>query len=205
MKVLAYALSVFFLDTLLFAASPDPNFGRIPLSFEENRGQFQNDVSFVSRGAGYLFRFKPQQFELDFQTNIGSDRIITTLVDSSPVASITAAEPAGRVNYLIGSDSRKWITNVPTYRRICYPSVYQGIDLLYHGNERNLEYTFVVRPHSDPNQIVLRLDGVQTATVLRSGSLKLQLARQYHLETTACLSTSGQQTRTDRGTLRAYQ
>ena len=34
--------------------SLDETYGKLPLSFEANRGQAENNVQFISRGAGYM-------------------------------------------------------------------------------------------------------------------------------------------------------
>jgi uncharacterized repeat protein (TIGR03803 family) len=63
----------------------------------------------------------------------------------------------GRSNYFIGNDPKKWRTNVPSYARVKYQGVYPGVDLVYYGNQRQLEYDFVVAPGADPGVIALRL------------------------------------------------
>jgi hypothetical protein len=46
---------------------------------------------------------------------------------------------------------------VPNYAKVKYTSVYPGVDLVYYGNQRQLEYDFVVQPGADPRQIALQL------------------------------------------------
>lgn len=70
-------------------------------------------------------------------------------------------ELEGRVNYLIGSDPAKWRTNVPTFARVRYAEVYPGIDVIYYGNQRRLEYDFVVGPGRDAKTIALEFAGAQ--------------------------------------------
>ena len=64
-------------------------------------------------------------------------------------------ELPGKTNYFIGNDPKKWRTNVPTYAKVKYSNVYPGIDLIYYGNQRQLEYDFVVAPGADPQAIRL--------------------------------------------------
>ncbi len=65
----------------------------------------------------------------------------------------------GRSSYLLGNDPTKWRTNVHTYARVRYQSVYHGIDLVYYGNQSGqLEYDFVVTPGADPSSILLAID-----------------------------------------------
>ena len=69
------------------------------------------------------------------------------LVGATRNASVVGELPQlGRVNYFVGNNPAKWKTNVPTYAQIRYRSVYPGIDLLYYGNQRQLEYDFAIAP-----------------------------------------------------------
>jgi hypothetical protein len=79
-----------------------------------------------------------------------------SLAGANPAATVTGLEELpGKRNYLIGNDPAKWRTNVPTYAKVKYQSVYPGIDLVYYGNPQNLEYDFLVAPGADPSAIAL--------------------------------------------------
>ena len=52
----------------------------------------------------------------------------------------------GKVNYLTGRGPRKWRTNIRTYAKVRCRGVYPGIDLVYYGQQQQLEYDFVVAP-----------------------------------------------------------
>jgi pimeloyl-ACP methyl ester carboxylesterase len=85
-------------------------------------------------------------------------------------------ELPGRSNYFIGNDPKKWRTNVPSYTQVKYEGVYPGVDLMYHGNQRQLEYDFVVAPGADPNQIKLSFAGTDGMRVdAASGDLVLKV------------------------------
>lgn len=62
-------------------------------------------------------------------------------------------ELAGKNNYFLGNDPRQWKTDVPTYGKVKYEGVYRGVDLVYYGNQQQLEYDFIVAPGADPKQI----------------------------------------------------
>ena len=51
-----------------------------------------------------------------------------------------------------------------TYAKVRYEEVYPGIDLVYYGNQRQLEYDFVVGPGVDPARIELKVVGSQKCT-----------------------------------------
>ena len=92
----------------------------------------------------------------------------------------------GTVNYFIGSDPKKWRTNVPTYAKVRYKNVYPGIDLIYHNNPTRtgqLEYDFVVASGADPRSISMTIDcdrpsvvSSQLSVERRDGQSKIALA-----------------------------
>ena len=67
----------------------------------------------------------------------------------------------GTANYFIGNDPSNWHSGVPTYAKAEYSSIYPGIDLVYYGNQRRLEYDFVVAPGADPNPIRIQFVGAK--------------------------------------------
>jgi hypothetical protein len=76
-------------------------------------------------------------------------------------------ELPGKTNYFIGNDPKKWRTDVPSYSKVRYESVYRGIDLIYYGNQGQLEYDFVVAPGADPKAIALGVAGEGAVPDLR--------------------------------------
>ncbi len=82
------------------------------------------------------------------------------LLGSNPHAQVAGLEELpGKSNYFMGSDPKKWRTHIPTYRKVAYRQMYPGIDLVYYGNQRQLEYDFVVAPGADPKAITLGIEG----------------------------------------------
>jgi sugar lactone lactonase YvrE len=80
------------------------------------------------------------------------------LVGANPKTHVVGLdELPGQSNYFIGNDPKKWRTNVPTYAKVRYKDVYPGVDLVFHGNQRQLEYDFVVAPGADPRAITLEV------------------------------------------------
>jgi hypothetical protein len=83
---------------------------------------------------------------------------------------------AAKVNYFLGNDPAKWRSNVPTYGRVHYNDVYPGIDLVYYGNQNDIEYDFVVAPGADPNAIALSFKGADGIEINPQGDLILHTA-----------------------------
>ncbi|MGO9130675.1 MAG: SBBP repeat-containing protein [Bryobacteraceae bacterium] len=93
-----------------------------------------------------------------------------------------AAAPAGEdqlpgtANYFIGNEPAKWHTRVPTYAKVRYHGVYPGVDLVYYGNQRQLEYDFVVAPGADPKPIRLQFAGAKGLRLGADGDLVVTAA-----------------------------
>src|SRR5207249_7549696 len=85
-------------------------------------------------------------------------------------------ELPGKANYFIGNAPTKWRTKVPTYAKVRYDDLYPGVDLIYYGTQRQLEYDVVVRPGADPNRIIFGIQGADDLEVDAQGDLVLHTA-----------------------------
>jgi hypothetical protein len=156
-------------------------YGKLPLSFEENRGQVDAKVKFLSRGRGYNLFLSPTEavFALHAQaTTVQTRRVLRMkLVGTNPSPEVTGLEELpGKSNYFIGSDPARWRTNVATYARVKYRDVYPGIDLVYYGNQRQLEYDWIISPGAEPGAIRFAIEGAKRIKVDSSGDLVLAIA-----------------------------
>ena len=157
-------------------------YGRLPLSFEQNRGQSDPQIKFISRGAGYALGLSNRGPVLALaQHSARRDRVSTAVLAMSFVGGsrrarlITSGRLAGKVNYLIGNDRQRWHTGVPTYSGVTYQRVWRGIDATFYGNQRRLEYDFRVRPGADARRIVLRFSGARSLRIDRRGDLVIAM------------------------------
>jgi hypothetical protein len=82
-------------------------------------------------------------------------------------------ELPGLSNYFLGNDPAKWRTLVATYAKVKYEGIYSGIDLVYYGNQRQLEYDFIVAPGADPHRIAFDLRGAKKIRQNARGDLIL--------------------------------
>jgi len=150
-----YRSIVYLLFSLASLAAPRPaNFINAPLAFEPNLGQADPAVQLVSRGDGYALYFKAGEVVLNNlrMTLVGAN------ADSRPAG---LARRTGVVSYFIGNDPKKWRTGIPTFGKVNYAGIYPGVDLVFYGNQRQLEYDFVVAPGADPSHIAWRIDGAK--------------------------------------------
>ena len=154
----------------------DNNYGRLPLAFEPNLGQTAPEVRFLARGGGMMAFFTDAETVMVLG---GSEQAVVRmkLAGAMKPRQATGLEKLpGISNYFIGNDPKKWRTDVPHYARIEYQGVYPGIDLVWYGNQRQLEYDFVVGPGADAKQIQVAYEGVESVNVEANGELVLRTA-----------------------------
>jgi uncharacterized repeat protein (TIGR01451 family) len=151
------------------------DFGKLPLSFEPNQGQTDPQVKFLARGAGYGVFLTSDQAVLTLRSSARSSSVVRMqLAGANPDATVAGtSQLPGKSNYFIGSDPAKWHSGVPQFARVRYQRIYPGVDLVYYGNQGQLEYDFEVAPGADPSQIALRFQGQERANLDDSGNLIL--------------------------------
>ncbi len=153
---------------------------KLPLSFEANQGQTDQRVKFLSRGSGYTLFLTEDSAVLALRAkdkmHAKNAVLRMKLLGANVHPSVAGTDGLpGKSNYFVGNDPKQWRTNVPTYAAVKYAGVYRGIDLVYHGNRRRLEYDFELSPGADPRAIDLRFEGAQKLTVNRDGALVIKL------------------------------
>src|ERR1039457_6694285 len=159
----------------------------VPLSFEPNQGQLASTVQFLSRGSGYALFLTPGKVVLNLERQHLASAVATgqapeaasvdtlrmSLIGANPEANaVGLARQPGVVSYFIGNDPKNWRSGIPTYGKVKYPQIYPGVDLVFYGNQRQLEYDFVVAPGADPSRIAWRIEGAR-ASVDAEGNLAL--------------------------------
>jgi hypothetical protein len=139
------------------------HFGKLPLSFEINKGQIDESVRFMSHGTGYdLFLTateavlrvqkprvrqvdelkEPARAVTDRDSNVREGTVLRLkMLGANATPQVEGQdELPGKVNYIVGNDPEKWRRNIPTYRSVHFTDVYPGIDVVYYGKQRELEY-----------------------------------------------------------------
>lgn len=153
------------------AAATKSHEWNLPLEFEANRGQFAPQVLFLARTPSHFVYLTRDGMTL----GLSGTALRMNLVDADPLAAVT---PENRLpgigNYFIGNDPSRWQRGVPHYERIRYRSVWPGIDLVFHGRDRALEYDFVVSPGADPSAIRLRYANAGGVSVDARGNLAIE-------------------------------
>src|SRR5258708_597345 len=175
------------------------NYGALPLVFEKNEGQTDPQVKYVAETNGYTVFLTPNDAVLSLhassrtrsRSRIGSSRrrelprqsaksaITSGVVRVHMVGANSRVEMAasdklvGQTNYYIGNDPKKWQPGVAHYGRVTYKNIYPGVDMAFHGQQRQVEFDFIVAPGANPKPIELSLTGARRIRTDASGNLLL--------------------------------
>jgi hypothetical protein len=165
-------------------------YAKLPMGFEPNVGQANAQAKFLARGEGYTVFLTPGEAVLGLRNGISTKprdfardslvsperrsgdtlRIKLIGANSEPVLAGIDELP-GKSNYLKGNQPANWHVGIPNYRRVAERGVYSGIDLVYYGTQRQLEYDFVVAPWADPRVIQLAIEGSKKLHIDAQGEL----------------------------------
>jgi hypothetical protein len=184
-------------------ANPNPptaaNYAKLPMSFEPNRGQADFQVKFLARGSGYTLLLSPTEADLALRSSpsrvygeageLAASAPGNTQKTANPFAALRLRflganasaeiegfdEQPGVSNYYVGNDPAKWRTNVPHFSRVRYKNLYPGIDIVYYGNQSQLEHDLILAPGADPSKIRLRVDGTDKISLDAEGNLLLSV------------------------------
>ena len=146
-------------------------YGKLPLSFEPNQGQTDARVKFLARASGYTLFVTAN--EAVFAGRDGSVERMKLIGANRKLRFEPLDKQPGVSNYFIGNNPSKWRTNIANYGKVALREVYPGIDLIFYGNERQLEYDWVVAPGADPKLIRVKWEGPSQMTRNAGGDLTL--------------------------------
>jgi hypothetical protein len=162
----------------------------LPLAFEANQGQTDPQVKYLARASGYTVFLTND--DAVFSLHSGAlDRVHASAQAKKPAAQVDSVmrlhlvggnaqtkvegvRPlAGKSNYFIGNDPNQWHTNVAQYSRVAYENVYPGVNLVFYGAQRQLEFDFIVAPGANTTSIQLSASGANHISRDESGNLVL--------------------------------
>lgn len=169
---LAAGLGLILCVSSAFAASPAPSqavpsktdaLRSLPLRFEQDaKGRW------TSRGAGYAFRFDAGGAGL----RLGDRTVRLKFEGSGGAGSLKGADRLSvPTNYFVGHRYR----SAAAFSRLRQAGLYPGVDVVYYGNGRQLEYDFELAPAADPSRIRMRFEGADRVSVNERGEIVLTL------------------------------
>ena len=146
------------------------DFGRVPLYFEENRGQTDARARYIARGGGQTSFLTQDGLAL----SLNGEAIAMHIVGAAPDARMRAqGDIEGVSNYYLG---QRFISGLRHYSSVLVSDIRPGIDVLYHANGQSLEYDLVIHPGGDTNALRFRFEGGPVPQLDDSGDLVFKTA-----------------------------
>jgi Bacterial Ig-like domain (group 3)/FG-GAP-like repeat/Beta-propeller repeat/FG-GAP repeat len=152
------------------AASPlsAEQYGQLPLAFEKQGERF------VARGQGYALALNGGKVSIGVVAKDQTTHAVSLeFISARPGRAIPGPELPGKINYIRGNDPKKWQIGLATYENVTYPNAYPGIDVVYYGNQQQLEFDLLVNPGAEPEAIRLKVGGAERLSIDGSGALDL--------------------------------
>jgi hypothetical protein len=135
-------------------------------------------VKFLARGEGYILFLTDKNAVLRLGKGPRNSSVLRmSLLGANAKPNFTGMEELpGKSNYCIGNQPDQWHTNIPNYRKVAEHNIYPGIDVVYYGTQRQLEYDFVIEPGASPSKIQIAFKGAQDIHTDSDGDLVLSVA-----------------------------
>jgi hypothetical protein len=171
----------------------------LPLAFEPNQGQTDSKVKYLARGSGYTVFLTSSDAVFALHSSAHSaatrfagknlrptpstpDTVKTAAIDLKMVGAnqqpqiAAGAELPGRTNYFIGNDASKWQRGIKQFATVSYKDVYPGVDMKFHGQQKQVEFDFLVAPGANAEPIRFNVSGATHVAANATGDLVLSSA-----------------------------
>jgi hypothetical protein len=169
-KLAGFALG---LVTLAASAQTAATFGNLPLYFEAD-----SPAHFQAQGHDLLFSLSPHgaQLVLRGHADAAARAVQMRFVGASPQAQLQGdAELPGKINYFTGNNPAQWRSGLPIFAKVRVEEIYPGINLVYYGNQQQIEYDLTVAAGANPDLIAMRFDGTDKIATDSQDELVLKL------------------------------
>ncbi len=154
------------------------HYGKLPLYFEPVADQVPAGRTFIARAPHYLVAVSKEGARLLLRPRPSDPSVIAAVelrfLDADAHASIDGAEAQQtRIHRFGGADGMTHL-DVPTFGSVVVSGLYAGVDAVFHGSGRAIEYDLVIAPTANPSSIVMRVDGASNLSIDESGDLALE-------------------------------
>ncbi len=155
------------------AGSLPRNYLNLPLAFEQQDGARE---TFLARGHGYAVSLHRGDARIGVLLRQGEPLPITLeFAGARAVSALPGPELPAKINYIEGSDRRQWRMGLTTWARVRYPNIYPGIDVVYYGNQQQLEFDLVLKPGANPGAIRMKVTGGAKLRLDSDGALEVDI------------------------------
>ncbi len=172
----------------------DNSYNNLPIYFVKNQGQTNPEVKYFSRSVnpdiflisnGMIIslhsnrKMKRSEEKSKLKEQRESYAIKMDLENSNRLPEIEGIDRLpGKVSYFKGSDPQKWQQNIPIYSKVKYTGIYPGIDMVFYGKQKELEYDFILSPGASCENITMAFEGIDKADLDEDGNALLHFGEE---------------------------
>ena len=140
-------------------------------NFVANQGQWPGPVRFAARRSALALMLEPHTMRL--RLDGARPATLAFAFEGANEDVVVAGEnpQPGVFNFISGKSPTGWRLNVPSFERVLYRRMYDGIDVRVRNVPQHFEYDLLVAPHADVRQVVVRVDGATALAVTPDGGL----------------------------------
>lgn len=147
----------------------------VPIVFEPNRGQAQDDVRFLARIEQDLVCIGDDGATFWRTGDDGVAHALRLRFVGARARSIDAVDPlASCSNYIRGADPSRWILGVTHSSAVLLDEIAAGIDVRMYANGSALEYDVIVAPGADVTAVRVAFDGATHVALDDDGTLRIE-------------------------------
>lgn len=144
--------------------------------FIENQGQWNGRARYAARLGPVAAALEPDRVRLRLDA---ADPATIELVFEGASSRATLdgqGQRRGVYNFISGNIASAWRTNVPSFHRVLYRGIYDGVDVQVREQSQRFEYDLILAPHADLRHVVVRVDGASLLALDGEGSLMIHTA-----------------------------
>lgn len=147
--------------------------------FIENKGQFPKEVLFYSKAKGYEVYLTKTGLYYNLskvENGVKSGQVVAMNFQNSNVPQFeidNTTKTVTKRSYFIGSDSKKWVSDVSEFNVAYLKNTWNGIDVKFYFDNGNIRYDFEVNKGANPKDIQLNFQGSDNLSLSQNGELQL--------------------------------
>lgn len=159
-------------------------YSKLPLSFElapqpaAAMGPTESKIEFVAHGPGYWVGLGRDSVRIASQRLLreGREPLQMRFKNGKPTTQLEGAgKLPGLINYYLGGDRSEWRTGVRQFARVEYHDLYKGVDAVFYGTPRQMEFDFVLAPDADPGSIQMEFGPGTNVLINEVGDLVVEV------------------------------
>jgi hypothetical protein len=155
-----------------------PSLQALQVPFVENQGQIDPAVSYYAPTlGGTILVTRDGELVLplpDDKNAPGEPSVLRERLIDAKAPTLRGSKPAPtRVSSYIGSDPKRWATDLPTFRRLSFGEIYDGVSLELRAFGKRIEKVFTISPGADPKRIEMTVSGGKALSILPGGELRI--------------------------------